>query len=72
MPWCIKGGVCLSELVDEIQKFDAKEMEGEHQRKVKDFKKTRLHKAMQIFEEFVRALDEDQPNTSVDNISMQF
>ena len=45
-------------MVDEIQEFDAKEGEEEVKRKMKDYKKTRLHKAMNVFEEFVRALEE--------------
>ncbi|KAK9498378.1 hypothetical protein O3M35_003024 [Rhynocoris fuscipes] len=47
----------ISELLDEIQQWDAKENSDDTKRKVKHYKKTSMYKGMQIFEEFLRKLE---------------
>ena len=50
------SGLFWSDLVEEIQKFDAKE-EDIKRRNIKDYRKTSMYKGVQIFEEFLRNLE---------------
>lgn len=47
----------ISELVDEILKWDAKETNEDTKRKIQFYKKTSMYKGMQVFEEFLRNLE---------------
>lgn len=51
----------LRELVDEIQKFDAKDAQNTdalEKRTVQDLRKTSMYKGVQVFKEFLRKLKE--------------
>ncbi|KAL1131201.1 hypothetical protein AAG570_010819 [Ranatra chinensis] len=63
----------LSDLIEEIQKFDAEKVKAgeEMYRKIKDYKKTSMYKGMQIFEEFLRNLEESWKSKKVKEEGMK-
>lgn len=59
----------VSDLVEEIQKFDAKNTEGA---KMKDYKKTSMYKGIQVFEEFLRNLEASLRTKTSGESAMEF
>ncbi|XP_049804235.1 DNA primase small subunit isoform X1 [Schistocerca nitens] len=68
----------ISQLIDEIQKYDAKTKEllteDDRNKRVKDYKKTSMYKGVVVFEEFLRKLEKSGKDDVISrhDLSMEF